>query len=181
MSRIARPRLDHASLERAIYEGRSIGDLTGDHGSPISPYRVVDYVGSFRIDPGREPQDLIHATAQQFFEAQGAHMETLIDSQRQRDFHIALFTTFIVVEIRPLTSRAEFLVLAPPRPSGDAPTPYLGLVRSQNTDALREVLARAETRREVFEAIERLLRALEGRPRGSRARPGLLRRLLGRE
>lgn len=176
-----RPRLDHGRLEQAIYGEIPIGRLIGDETMPLANYRVADYVGNATIDPGRDSTDPIAATAERFFDDQGAHIETLRSPDLAPDLNVAIFATFVVIEIRPLTPQVEFLVLAPPRIGDDrAPTPYLGLMRSQNTDALVHALARPDARAELFQAIAKLLPALARKPREPRSGKGLLRRLFGR-
>jgi hypothetical protein len=172
----ATTKLQHARLERVIYQRTPLGELIGELAGSLAPWRVADYVGSHQIDRSRfGAQDLIGATAVLFFEDAGAHLESFPGEPHGRPYNLAVFATFLVVEIRPLTPEVEFLVLAPPLTETG---PYAGLVGSQNADALRAHLREPEGLRAALAAIDALLVQLAAPPKARRR--GLLSRLLRR-
>jgi hypothetical protein len=173
-------RLDHQALERAIGEQTALTTLLGRAPARMGDWRVADFVGSVQLDRERfGPHDLIGASAELFFEDAGAHSRTLAGAEFGRDFDIALFATFVVLAIRPLTETTQFLVLAPRTQSQG---PYSGLVAAQNTDALcAELAGDARLRAGCFADLSDLLAALAGAPRPPvPPKPGFWRRLFPR-
>lgn len=134
-------RLQYSLLEQAIYQKPTIAELLQQDCPVLARYCVSDYVGSpsMKDDPTTD-----NTRAQGFFDDK-AHKETLefvgTGENNNRDFNIALFATFLAVEINPGNEQAEFLILIPRRSPEQENAMYAGLMKSQNTDALREQLA----------------------------------------
>jgi len=176
-----RPRhFSHARLEQVIYGRTPLRELLGHTpaapGELLADYVVADYVGSHQLDRERfGAGDLIQASARIFFEDSGAFVDSIEGAPHGRDFNLVLFATFAVIEIAPYTAQARFLVLAPAPSPADGP--YAGLVRSHNTDALRERLTGNPEHAALFADLEALLDGLAGEPAPRTPRRGLLQRL----
>ncbi|MDX5333198.1 MAG: hypothetical protein LPK58_04040 [Gammaproteobacteria bacterium] len=170
----------HARLEEVIYGRIPLRELLGRTpaapGELLADYVVADYVGSHQLDRERfGAGDLIQASARIFFEDSGAFVDSVEGAPHGRDFNLVLFATFAVIEIAPYTAQARFLVLSPAPATIDGP--YAGLVRSCNTDALRERLAASTEHTALFDDLEDLLDGLTEDPQPRPQRRGLLQRL----
>lgn len=137
-------RLQYSLLEQAIYQKPTIAELLQQDCPALGRYCISDYVGSpsMKDDPTTD-----NTRAAGFFDDK-AHKETLefvgTGESNNRDFNIAIFATFLAVEINPGTEHAEFLVLIPRRSPEQENAMYAGLMKSQNTDHLRQQLAENE-------------------------------------
>lgn len=153
-------KLRHNLLEQAIYGKKSISALVPHGQSALGMYLIADYVGSHTAKTdGYAKHDLRKTVASVFFEDDGGYKKTYVFEQK--DFNLAVFATFVVIEIRPNTESVEFLVLIPPRDESLQEARYAGLMKSQNNDQLLnllddsvDALAKVETH------IEDLLTAL---------------------
>nr|CAA6828290.1 MAG: Unknown protein [uncultured Thiotrichaceae bacterium] len=130
-------RLQHARLEQAIHKSQSFSELLDIPCEVLGNYCVRDYVGS----PGMKQDPTTDNTrAKGFFEDQGAWRETLT-LEAGEGLSLAIFATFLAVEIDAGTDTAEFLVLAPKRSPEQEGGMYVGLMKSHNTDSLCQLLA----------------------------------------
>lgn len=176
--------LDHTLLEKAIYAHQSVHRLIHTPSPLLADYWVADYVGDPLIGQAQMPdKDLSRADARTFFEDSGAFITQYVGWRRsdvaRHDFNLAVFATFLVVEIDPGSPSVQFLVLAPKPPESAQEGAYVGLMRSQNTDQLREAIeAEPEQTERVMQDIAHLLIALTPSPKP--ARKSLLQRLLRR-
>ena len=178
-------RLSHARLEQVIYGRTPLRELLGHTpaapGEALGDYVVADYVGSHQLDRERfDAGDLIQASARVFFEDSGAFMGSIEGGPCGKDFNLVLFATFVVIEIAPYTSGARFLVLTPHPGEAPADSPYAGLMRSHNTDVLREQLGGTEDHCALLADLGALIGALSEEPKKPSRRRGLLRRLFNR-
>lgn len=172
-------KLRHDRLEEAIYGKYTLTEVLGETPAWLADYVVADYVGDYRLDPQRGP-DLINASAAMFFEDAGAYIRSYAGSDHGQPFNLAVFATFAVVEIRPYTHEAEFLVLKPAPTTSLADGPYIGLMASQNTDALDSALQDADDLGPLFSDLSRLLHALSGERPLRRKGGGTLTRWIDR-
>ena len=171
----------HARLEQAIYRRVPLRELIGREPFSMGDYVIADFVGSHQIDRDRfGPNDLIQASARIFFEDQGAFMGSFEGAPYGKAFNLVVFATFVVVEIAPFTPRARFLVLTPNPESAPADSPYAGLMRTHNTDALREQLEARDDLAPLMDDLEALLLELADDRPGERPHRGLWQRLFGR-
>ncbi|MGV6810071.1 MAG: hypothetical protein ACWA5U_09365 [bacterium] len=159
-------KLQHAALEQAIYGKHSLAELLANVpdavDSLINQYQVADYIGSHTAKTdGYAKDDLRKTVARVFFEDDGGYKATIecID----QPFNLAIFATFIVIEINPNTAEVEFLVLIPQRPKTLENARYAGLMKSQNTDQLLHDLNNADhpqALQQVTQQIQQLLAML---------------------
>lgn len=156
-------KLQHPALEQAIYGKHSLAELLANIpnsvDSLISQYQVADYIGSHTAKTdGYAKDDLRKTVARVFFEDDGGYKATI--ECADQPFNLALFATFIVVEIQPNTAEVEFLVLIPQRPKTLENARYSGLMKSQNTDQLLHDLNDADNPQalqQVTQHIQQLL------------------------
>lgn len=156
-------RLQHTWLEQAIYQKQLLGELTGHDCKLLDAWCIADYVGNPTMK--QEPGD--HRRAHRFFEDQGAYRKTVTYSAEQpskRNYDVAIFATFIVVEINPDTDHTEFLVLMPRRNPEQEGGMYTGLMKSHNTDKLLDTLQQPEQEQQLAEEIGAVLNKLQSTP-----------------
>lgn len=132
-----RQRLQHSLLERAITGKKTLAELLDCSCQVLGDYCLADYVGNPAL---KKDKTVDNRHARGFFADQGAWQETKILNSEQR-VSLAIFATFLVVEIDAGKEIAEFLVLVPKREPEQEGGMYVGLMKSHNTDALREQLA----------------------------------------
>lgn len=180
------PRLPAAALEQAINRRLELGALSSAPVTLLEGLRVADYVGSHRLRQSRYGEhDLIGASAQAFFEDDGAFLARYEGEAQGREYSAVLFSTFAVVEFNAFTPNAHFLVLAPAIDRAED-APYRGLWAAQRIERLQLALREPGAEQRLFDELDRLLAALTRAPaddgRGPPAtRPrGLLARLLRR-
>lgn len=166
--------LSHARLEKAIYTSQSIAELIDSDTPLLKDYRVADYVGNSQIGLTTGAP----TSARAFFEDAGAYVTHYPGSDCGKDFDIAVFATFLVVEIHPDSPHTEFLVLAPRQAEALIGGAYVGLMASQNTDGFREQADEPSRREALMDDVEALLNALAAQARTPPK--GLIQRLLGR-
>lgn len=130
-------RLQHSRLEQAIHKNQSLADLLEIPCKLLGNYCVRDYIGSPALKKDHT-SDNTHAKG--FFEDQGAWRETLL-LDADVGLSVAVFATFLAVEVDAGTDQAEFLVIAPKRSPEQEGGMYVGLMKSHNTDGLRQLLA----------------------------------------
>lgn len=130
-------RLQHSRLEQAIHKNQSLAELLETPCTLLGNYCVRDYVGSPAL---RQDHTSDNTHAKGFFEDQGAWRETL-HLNAEKGLSLAIFATFLAVEIDAGTDQAEFLVLAPKRTQEQEGGMYVGLMKSHNTDTLRQLIA----------------------------------------
>lgn len=141
-------KLHHQPLEHAIYGKYSLAELLGkstdSFDSLINDYQIADYVGSHTAKTdGYDKDDRRKTVARVFFEDDGGYKTTI--ECANEPFNLAIFATFIVIEINPNTAEVEFLVLVPQRPDRLQQARYAGLMKSQNTDQLLHDLNKPES------------------------------------
>lgn len=172
----------HAKLEKVIYGRTPLREILGHEPQAMGGYVVADFVGSHQIDQERfAAGDLIQASARIFFEDSGAFVTSFEGEAYGKNFNLVLFATFVVLEIAPYTPHARFVVLSPAPEEDAVAGPYAGLVRSHNTDALRERLEAAPDLSRLLLDMETLLERLAEDPRQRTERMSLWRRLFGRQ
>ena len=175
-------KLRHDRLEAAIYGKRSVESIVGRPVPELGPYVVADYVGDVRIDAERFGRsDAPPTGARGFFEEQGAYVTAYRAPDPGEPLALAVFATFVVLELRPDGPQSEFLVLTPPRPESLQGAAYLGLMRTQNTDALVAALDARPDLSTLFADLRELiawLRDEASRPEDRRT--GLFARWLGK-
>lgn len=130
-------RLQHSRLEQAITGKKTLAELLDCPCQVLSDYCLADYVGNPAL---KQDRTVDNSHARGFFVDQGAWRETKILNAEQR-VSLAIFATFLVVEIDAGKEIAEFLVLMPKREPQQEGGMYVGLMKSHNTDALRQQLA----------------------------------------
>lgn len=154
-------RLQHIRLEQAITGKQTISELLDAPCTALNNYCLADYVGNPALKQDKT-EDNSHARG--FFADQGAWRETQVLNQNDK-ITLAIFATFLVVEIDAGTEVAEFLVLVPKRGPEQEGAMYAGLMKSQNTDALCERLAAdAAARTEMTAEVDALLNWLRVPP-----------------
>jgi len=174
-------RLRHHRLEKAIYERRPIAEMLGRASPLLDPFAVVDYVGHHQLDEARfQAADPVKATAQVFFEDQGAYQYTHDGTAHGRSYNLAVFATFLVLEIEPHTQRTQFLVLAPRQPAGAEGGAYIGLMASNAIADLERSLQSPSELEHLWQDLDELLDWLAGGSPSGRQRRSLWARLLGR-
>ena len=160
-------KLRHDRLEAAIYGKRSVESIVGRPVPDLGPYVVADYVGDVRIDAERFGRsDAPPTGARGFFEEQGAYVTAYRAPDPGEPLALAVFATFVVLELRPDGPQSEA---------------YLGLMRTQNTDALVAALDARPDLSTLFADLRELiawLRDEASRPEDRRT--GLFARWLGK-
>lgn len=129
-------RLQYARLEQAIHKNQTLSGLLTIPCELLGNYCVRDYVGSPSM---KKDHSADNTYAKGFFEDVGAWRETIVLTA-DTGLSLAVFATFLTVEIDAGTEQAEFLVLAPKRDPEQDGGMYLGLMKSHNTDQLRQLL-----------------------------------------
>lgn len=177
------PRLPTAPLERAITERLPLSALCASPCELLDGMRVADYVGSYRMRHSRYGEhDLIGASAQVFFEEDGLFIGRHDGSAHGREYAIALFATFLVVEFNAFTPEAHFLVLAPALKEADGAR-YHGLWAAQRLESLQLALGEPGAEQALFAELDLLLENLnrnDGAPRAEQPPHGWLARLFWR-
>ena len=159
-------RLQYAPLQKAIYQMQPIPELLGSSSQWLQDYRIADYVG-------RRPGPL---WSEELFEDQGGFLYRFRGND---EFDIAVFATFLVVEINPGKDNTEFLVIAPLTPEKDVEElPYAAFLKGQNTSQLQDRLRDEQQQSQFSTEIERLIALL--RQPVSNAAGGFFSRLFSR-
>lgn len=154
------PRLPTAALETAITSRIPLNRLCAEPCTLLDDLRVADYIGSYRIRQTRHGEhDLIAASAQVFFEEDGAFCARHDGAAHQRPYAVVIFATFLVVEFNPFTPEAHFLVLAPVLEADDSAR-YQGLWAAQRIERLQLALREADGEAKLFDELDRALAAL---------------------
>lgn len=130
-------RLPHPILEHAIDGAHALSELGVSPAPLLGDFRIADYVGDYRVRAPRESHDLIAACARVFFEEDAPFLAQIDGRGLGRDYGVALFATFAVVEFDAFTPEAHFLVLAPKLPGKPADAPYAGLWAAQRMEAVQ--------------------------------------------
>ena len=179
MAEINRDRLQYPVLERAIYGMQPLTELVGDTRF-LEGWRIADYVGRPELgDADPRWKAPVPVTSEELFEDQGGFLFRFTGRPGEEGFDVAVFATFVVVELRPRGPRTEFLVLAPiPPRSEDEELPYAAFLEGQNTRELKDRLREADAQRAFADEIERLVARLRTPQR--EARGGFFGRLFGR-
>ncbi|APZ41850.1 hypothetical protein [Acidihalobacter ferrooxydans] len=179
------PRLPTRPLEHAINDRVPLETLCGGAGCALlDGLRVADYVGDYRMRQSRYGEhDLIGASAQVFFEDDGAFIARHEGAALSRDYAVVIFATFLVIEFNAFTPDAHFLVLAPALAADDGAR-YQGLWAAQRIERLQLALSEPGAEAELFASVDRLLDTLNRAPDTAATqkprRGNWLTRLLGR-
>jgi len=156
-------KLQHQPLEHAIYGKYSLAELlaqsTDSIDALLNDYQIADYVGSHTAKTdGYDKNDLRKTVARVFFEDDGGYKATI--ECADEPFNLAIFATFIVIEINPNTADVEFLVLVPQRPDSVQQARYAGLMKSQNTDQLLHDLNNAKNPQALLDVTTQIKQLL---------------------
>lgn len=129
-------RLQYARLEQAIHKNQTLSGLLAMSCELLGNYCVRDYVGSPSM---KKDHSADNTRAKGFFEDVGAWRNTIVLNV-DAGLSLAIFATFLAVEIDAGTDQAEFLVLAPKPHPEQGGGMYVGLMKSHNTDQLCQLL-----------------------------------------
>lgn len=170
-------RLQYAPLQKAIYQMQPIPELLGTSSQWLQDYRIADYVGRRELgDADPQWQRPGPLWSEKLFEDQGGFLYRFRGND---EFDIAVFATFLVVEINPGKDNTEFLVIAPLTPEQDVEElPYAAFLKGQNTSQLQDRLRDKEQQTLFSAEIERLIAQL--RQPVSNAAGGFFSRLFSR-
>jgi len=152
-------RLQYAPLQKAIYQMQPIPEILGKDSEWLTDYRLADYVGRKELaeaDPQwHRPGTL---TSQELFEDQGGFLYRFKGNE---EFDIAVFATFLVVEINPGKPNTEFLVIAPITPEAShEETPYAAFQKGHNTRQIQDRLRETEEQKAFGTEIGSLISIL---------------------
>ncbi|RMG55379.1 MAG: hypothetical protein D6717_08150 [Gammaproteobacteria bacterium] len=179
MAEINRDRLQYPVLEKAIYGMQPLPELVQDSRF-LDGWRIADYVGRPELgDADPRWKVPVPVTSEELFEDQGGFLFRFTGRPGEDGFDVAVFATFIVIELRPRTQRTEFLVLAPIPPAADEEElPYAAFLEGQNTKGLQERLRETDAQADFADEMLRLIQRL--RTPMQDARGGFFSRLFGR-
>jgi len=152
-------RLQYAPLQKAIYQMQPIPEILGKDSEWLKDYRLADYVGRKELaeaDPQWHRPGAL--TSQELFEDQGGFLYRFRGNE---EFDIAVFATFLVVEINPGKPNTEFLVIAPITPEvSEEEQPYAAFKKGHNTRQIQDRLKDKEEQERFSTEINQLISIL---------------------
>lgn len=170
-------RLQYAHLQKAIYQMQPIPEILGTDSPWMSDYRIADYVGRKELaeaDPQWHRPGPLYS--EELFEDQGGYLYRFRGSEA---FDIAVFVTFLVIELKPGKDNTEFLVIAPlGSEQDDEERPYAAFLQGQNTQQLQDRLRDTGEQQAFSAEITRLIDIL--RSPATNAAGGFFSRLFSR-
>lgn len=149
-------RLQYAPLQKAIYQMQPVPEILGKDSEWLKDYRLADYVGRKELaeaDPQWHRPGAL--TSQELFEDQGGYLYRFRGNE---EFDIAVFATFLVVEINPGKPNTEFLVIAPITPEvSEEEQPYAAFKKGHNTRQIQDRLKDNEEQERFSTEINQLI------------------------
>ena len=105
--------LQQQRLDQAINNRRLVSELIGTSARFLADYRLANYVKSNQIEEMKLDGVPCKAPAATFFKDKAELLLAIEGADYGQPINVALFDTFIVIEVAPRTLIAQYLVLIP--------------------------------------------------------------------